>query len=163
MVTIVQAKPQYLSKIYPMILSLAKHDGWDHKVQLTEEQLGQRLFCNEPKHFAGMAMVDEKLVGFVVFSFAHHNFLVNVDAGFYIEALFVSPEYRQQGIGRALFKYVAQKAKVENCSRIEWWVSRHSHDAQHFYKKLGGTALSDWDVYKCDQERIDALFSERSH
>ena len=162
MVTIVQAKPQYLSNIYSLILTLAKHDGWDHKIQLTEEQLGQRLFCDESKHFSGMALVDEKLVGLVMFSFAHHNFLVNVLPGFYIESLFVFPEHRQQGIGTALFKYVAQKAKSENCSRIEWWVSRHSPDAQHFYKKLGGIALSDWDVYKCDQAGIDALLSEGS-
>ncbi len=57
MVTIVQAKPQYLSNIHS-ILTLTKHDVWDHKIDLTEEQLGQRLLCDKPKYFAGMALSD---------------------------------------------------------------------------------------------------------
>lgn len=162
MVTIVQAKPQYLSNIYSMILTLAKHDGWEHKIQLTELQLGQLLFCPEPKHFAGMAVVDDNLVGLVMFSLVHHNFCVNPPQGLYIETLFVSTEYRQQGIGTALFKYVAQKAKAENCSRIEWWVSRHNPEANDFYKKIGGIALSDWEVFKCDKAGIDSLLSLES-
>lgn len=94
-----------------------------------------------------------------MFNYTQNNICVNVTSGIYIENLYVSPQYRRQGIGCALFKYVACKAAAYNCSRIEWWVSRNNREARHFYKKIGGVALLEWQIFKCDQMGINNLMS----
>ncbi|BCZ97688.1 GNAT family N-acetyltransferase [Legionella pneumophila serogroup 1] len=159
MVAIIQAKSEHLSQIYAIILELAKYENILDKIKITESQLGKLLFCNEPNHFIGVALVEEKICGLVMFNYTQNNICVNVTQGIYIENLYVSPPYRRQGIGCALFKYVACKAAAHNCSRIEWWVSRNNREARHFYKKIGGVALLDWQIFKCDQIGINNLMS----
>ncbi|HBD7094139.1 TPA: GNAT family N-acetyltransferase [Legionella pneumophila] len=159
MVAIIQAKSEYLSQIYTIILELAKYENILDKIKITESQLGELLFCNQPNHFIGVALVEEKICGLVMFNYTQNNICVNVTQGIYIENLYVSPPYRRQGIGCALFKYVACKAAAHNCSRIEWWVSRNNREARYFYKKIGGVALLDWQIFKCDQIGINNLMS----
>jgi GNAT superfamily N-acetyltransferase len=159
MVTIIQAKSEHLSQIYAIILELAKYENILDKIKITESQLGELLFCNQPNHFIGVALVDKKICGLVMFNYTQNNICVNVTPGIYIENLYVSPQYRRQGIGCALFKYVACKAAAHNSSRIEWWVSRNNREARHFYKKIGGVALLDWQIFKCDQIGINNLMS----
>ncbi|HAT8647471.1 TPA: GNAT family N-acetyltransferase [Legionella pneumophila] len=159
MVAIIQAKSEHLSQIYAIILELAKYENILDKIKITESQLGKLLFCNEPNHFIGVALVEEEICGLVMFNYTQNNICVNVTQGIYIENLYVSPPYRRQGIGCALFKYAACKAAAHNCSRIEWWVSRNNREARHFYKKIGGVALLDWQIFKCDQIGINNLMS----
>ena len=157
MLSIIQAKSQYISNIYSMILELAQYEGIRDKIKITALQLEHLLFCAQPNHFVGIALMDERLCGFVMFNYTHHNICVNVTQGIYIENLYVAPEVRGQGIGHALFNYVEQQAYVRNCSRIEWWVSRNNPAASQFYKKIGAIALSDWVIYKCDRSGINNL------
>ena len=159
---IIQAKPQYLSQIYSMILELAKYEGILDRIKITEPQLGNLLFCYQPHHFVGMALVDETLCGLVMFNYTHHNICVNVTRGIYIENLYVSPEFRKQGIGSSLFHYVACKAANNDCSRIEWWVSQRNQEASNFYKKIGALALSNWNIFKCDKINIKNLVGVES-
>ncbi|HAU1108743.1 TPA: GNAT family N-acetyltransferase [Legionella pneumophila] len=159
MVAIIQAKSEHLSQIYATILELAKYENILDKIKITESQLGELLFCNKPNHFVGLALVEEKICGLVMFNYTQNNICFNVTTGIYIENLYVSTQYRRQGIGSALFKYVACKAAAHNCSRIEWWVSRNNREARHFYKKIGGVALLDWQIFKCDQIGINNLMS----
>ncbi|HAT4455409.1 TPA: GNAT family N-acetyltransferase [Legionella pneumophila] len=159
MVTIIQAKSEHLCQIYAIILELAKYENILDKIKITESQLGELLFCNQPNHFIGVALVDKKICGLVMYNYTQNNICVNVTPGIYIENLYVFPQYRRQGIGCALFKYVACKAAAHNCSRIEWWVSRNNREARHFYKKIGGVALLDWQIFKCDQIGINNLMS----
>ncbi|WP_133139297.1 GNAT family N-acetyltransferase [Legionella genomosp. 1] len=159
MVTIIQAKSEYLSQIYAIILELAKYENILDKIKITESQLGELLFCHAPNHFVALALIDKKIGGLVMFNYTQNNICVNVTRGIYIENLYVSPLYRRQGIGCALFQYVACKATTDDCSRIEWWVSRNNREARHFYKKIGGVALLDWHVFKCDQTGINNLMS----
>ena len=140
-----------------MILELAQHEGIRDKIRLTESQLAELLFCERPNHFVAMALNNAMLVGFAMYNLTHHNVCVNVTDGLYIENLYVTPEFRKQGMGTALLTYVAKIAKVSNASRIEWWVSRYNPEAQQFYEKIGAIALSDWNVYKCDIVCMDNL------
>ena len=144
-----------------MIIELAQYEGVEGLINITEPELADLLFCEKPNHFVGIALVAEQLVGLVMFNYTHHNICVNVTHGVYIENLYVSPKFRKQGIGSALLKYVAEKAKINNCSRIEWWVSREDPVASHFYQKIGAIALSDWAVFKCDRVGIDKLVGMR--
>lgn len=161
MMTIIQAKSEHLSQIHAIILELAKYENILDKIKITELQLGELLFFHHPNHFVGVALVDKKICGLVMFSYTQNNICVNVTRGIYIENLYVSPQYRRQGIGCALFKYVACRAAAYGCSRIEWWVSRKNREARHFYKKIGGVALLDWQIFKCDQIGINNLMSIR--
>ncbi|MDW9178588.1 GNAT family N-acetyltransferase [Legionella pneumophila] len=157
MVAIIQAKSKHLSQIYAMILELAKYENILDKIRISESELGALLFCNQPNHFIGVALVDEKICGLVMFNYTQNNICVNVMQGIYIENLYVSPQYRRQGIGCALFKYVACKAAAHNCSRIEWWVSRNNREARSFYRKIGGVALLEWQIFKCDPMSMNNL------
>ena len=121
--------------------------------------MADRLFCHQPEHFVGMALVEEKLSGLVLFNFTNHNIFVNVNRGIYIESLYVVPDSRNQSIGRSLFDYVVCKAIANECSRIEWWVSRENTKAAGFYKKLGATELSEWNIFKCDRQAMNKLFT----
>lgn len=160
MFTIIQANSSYIGEIFSMILALARHEGIEDRIKISESQLGELLFHPQPRHFVGMALAQDKLVGLVMFNHTHHNICVNVTSGIYIENLYVASEFRKQGIGRALFHYVASQAKVQNCSRIEWWVSRANGEASRFYEKMEATALSNWNLYKCDQDGIDRLLHQ---
>jgi len=157
MMPIIQAKFQHLNQIYTMILELAKYEGILDKIKITEAQLADLLFCYQPNHFVGVALLNEQIHGLVMFNYTQNNICVNGTKGIYIENLYVSPEFRNQGIGSALLKYVARKAAANNCSRIEWWVSRDNKDARNFYKKMGAIALPGWNIFKCTQSGINNL------
>lgn len=159
MISIVPAIPEYLSDIYKMVLSLARLEGIEEKVKLTEDQLGQLLFCPAPIHFVGMALKDKCLVGLVMYNFTHHNIFCNVTPGIYIEQLFVEEAFRKQEIGKSLLAFVAEKAHKHGCSRIEWWVSNKNSEASNFYKRMGAISLSDWTIFKCDALGIGNLLS----
>jgi GNAT superfamily N-acetyltransferase len=159
MFSIIHAKLQYLPEIYTMILDHARHEGIFDKIHITESQLKQVLFCDNPIHFAALAMGENGLSGFVMYNITHHNVCVNVSPGIYVDNIFVLPQHRSQGIGTALFRHVAEAAKDMNISRIEWWVSKHNHDAQHFYDSIGADQLNNWKIYKAGKVCIDRLLS----
>lgn len=148
MISIIQAKPQYLSDIYSLILQLATHENILDKISISESQLGELLFCEKPYHFISVALIEKYIVGLVMFNITYHNICVNGSTGIYIENLYVLPKYHNQGIGKELFSHVEKEAKTRNCSRIEWWVSRNNKSATNFYKKLGAIPLDEWGVFK---------------
>jgi GNAT superfamily N-acetyltransferase len=155
MVTIIQAKSHYLKQICAMILELAKFDNILDKIKISESQLKSLLFCKNPVHFVNIALINKQPCGMVLFNYVHSNVCFNLTPGLYIEMLYVSSEFRKQGIGTALLSYVASKASEANCSRIEWWVSKHNQEAANFYNRMGAFALVDWQIYKCDQAGIN--------
>ena len=158
MVPIIQAKPEHLSAVYMLILQLAKYEGILHKIKITESQLGKLLFGSCPTHFVGTAIKDNQVCGLVMFNYTYNNICVNVSRGIYIENLYVSPECRRQGIGSALFNYVACQAIDNNCSRLEWWVSKENEAAGYFYQKMGAIPL-DWKIFKADKISLNNLIN----
>lgn len=154
---IIQAKLQHLSQIYLIIIELAKYEGILDKIKITEKKLEELLFCSKPQHFVGVALANEQVCGLVMFNFTQNNVCFNDAKGIYIENLYVSPDFRRQGIGKALLNYVASKAAANNCSRIEWWVSQENKNAQNFYKKMGANSLADWKIFKLSQSGINSL------
>ncbi|KTD01528.1 GNAT family N-acetyltransferase [Legionella feeleii] len=157
MLAIIQAQPRYLGTIYSLIRELAKHEGILDKIQITEQQLGELLFGVNPYHFVAVALVNGNVVGIAMYNITYHNICFNAVPGIYLENLFVSPEFRGQGIGKALLTYVAGEAKAKNCSRVEWWVKRNNSAASHFYKSMGAIELADLAIYKCEKTCIDKL------
>jgi GNAT superfamily N-acetyltransferase len=98
-------------------------------------------------------------VGFAVF---FHNFSTFVGRpGIYLEDLFVLPEHRGKGIGKALLLYVAELANERGCGRLEWAVLDWNKPAIEFYRGLGARAMDEWTLYRVTGEPLAALSRKR--
>ena len=133
----------------PLILSfirqLAEYEQMADQVVATEELLEQELF---DRHGAEVvfAMADGQEAGFALY---FHNFSTFLGrAGLYLEDLYVRPEYRGKGYGKALLQHLAHIACERGCGRMEWWCLVWNRPSIDFYLSLGAEAMSDWTVYR---------------
>jgi GNAT superfamily N-acetyltransferase len=144
--------------IAELIRGLARFEKLEDEVTMTEERLTKNLFG--PHRFAEALLAEEAAapVGFALF---FHNFSTFLALpGIYLEDLFVVPEHRGRGIGRALLKHLARVAVERGCGRLEWSVLDWNRDAIGFYERLGARANSDWTVYRLTGEALTALGRE---
>ncbi|MDQ2943785.1 MAG: GNAT family N-acetyltransferase, partial [Candidatus Dormibacteraeota bacterium] len=131
--------------IAELIRGLARYEKLEHEVAMTEERLVTNLFGPHP--FAETLLAEDEgvPVGFALF---FHNFSTFLALpGIYLEDLYVVPEHRGRGIGRALLKHLAHIAVERGCGRLEWSVLDWNRDAIGFYERLGATPNSEWTVY----------------
>jgi len=128
-------------------------------VTMTEEKLDRALFGERP--YAETLIAEDhagKAVGFALFFHNFSTFLAQ--PGIYLEDLFVLPEQRGAGIGRALLERLAQIAVERGCGRLEWAVLDWNVDAIRFYQRLGAKPNADWTVYRLTGDRLRALAGE---
>src|SRR3982075_1559060 len=131
--------------ILQLIRDLATYERAPNEVTATEEQLVDVLFGKKPAAEVLLAFEGETAVGFAVF---FHNFSTWLGRpGLYLEDLFVKPEMRGKGYGRALLVDLARIARDHNCGRMEWAVLTWNEPAIEFYKKLGAVSLDEWRVF----------------
>ena len=99
------------------------------------------------------ALEDGKEVGFALF---FHNFSTFLGRrGLYLEDLFVLPEYRGKGYGKAILKKLANIALERNCGRMEWWCLDWNQPSIDFYKSLGAVSMDEWTVYRLTGETLE--------
>ncbi|TMC37317.1 MAG: GNAT family N-acetyltransferase [Chloroflexi bacterium] len=122
---------------------------------MTEEKLERALFGERPYAETLIAEDGEAAVGFALFFHNFSTFLAQ--PGIYLEDLFVLPERRGSGIGRALLERLAQVAVERGCGRLEWAVLDWNESAIRFYERLGARPNSDWTIYRLAGEPLDAL------
>lgn len=104
------------------------------------------------------AVLNGKEIGFALF---FHNFSTFLGrAGIYLEDLYVLPEFRGHGFGKAILKKLAQIARKRGCGRLEWWCLDWNKPSIAFYKSLGAEAMDDWTVYRIAGETLDKLANE---
>ena len=104
------------------------------------------------------ALADDMEVGFALY---FHNFSTFLGrSGIYLEDLFVRPEYRGMGYGKALLCRLAAIAKEEGCGRLEWWCLDWNKPSIDFYKSMGAEPMEDWTVYRVTGETLDKLAEE---
>lgn len=152
------AEARDVPAIAELIRGLARFEKLEHEVSMTEERLTKNLFG--PHRFAETLLAEEAgiPVGFALF---FHNFSTFLALpGIYLEDLFVVPEQRGRGIGRALLKHLARIAVERGCGRLEWSVLDWNRDAIGFYEGLGARANSDWTVYRLTGEALATLGRE---
>jgi len=104
------------------------------------------------------AMEDGKEVGFALFFQNFSTFLGR--AGLYLEDLYVLPEYRGKGHGKALLKKLASIAVERGCGRMEWWCLDWNQSSIDFYKALGAEPMNDWTVYRLAGDTLTNLAQE---
>lgn len=134
----------------PLILNfirdLAIYEKLAHEVVATEAKLQRTLFGSPPAAYVVIAEVNGAPAGFALYFFNFSTFLAQ--PGLYLEDLFVKPEYRGAGTGKALLLHLAQIANTRGCGRMEWSVLDWNEPAKGFYRKLGAVPLDDWRVMR---------------
>ena len=141
--------------ILQLIRDLATYERAPNEVAATEEQLVDVLFGERPVAEVLLAFEDEMPIGFAVF---FHNFSTWVGRpGLYLEDLFVKPEARGKGYGRALLIHLAKIARDRGCGRMEWAVLDWNEPAIQFYKKIGAQPLDEWKIFRLTRDGIAKL------
>ena len=141
-----------------LIRGLARYEKLEHEVVMTEEKLTDSLFGDHPYAETLIAEDKDEPVGFALFFHSYSTFLAQ--PGIYLEDLFVVPERRGGGVGRALLERLAQVAVDRGCGRLEWSVLDWNRDAIGFYERLGAKPNSEWTVYRLTGEPLHALAGE---
>jgi GNAT superfamily N-acetyltransferase len=128
--------------LFKLIQALADYEKLTDQVIGTADLLKQHLFGAQPCVEAIVAEIAQQVVGFALFFPNYSTFLTQ--PGLYLEDLFVLPDYRSQGIGKALITTLAQIAHARGCGRLEWSVLDWNKPAIAFYQNLGADIRPDW-------------------
>ena len=140
--------------ILQFIRELADYEKMSDEVVADEETLEEWIF-DKGKAEVLFAVVDEKEIGFALF---FHNFSTFLGrAGIYLEDLFVRPEHRGKGYGKAILKQLASIAVERKCGRLEWWCLDWNQPSIDFYLSLGAEPMSDWTVYRITGDTLANL------
>ena len=140
--------------ILKFIKELSVYEKMSKEVVATEDVLRETLFGDRSYAQVLIAEIEGKPVGYALYFYNYSTFLGR--PGLYIEDIFVSKEYRGQGIGTALFKYCAHIAKENKCRRMEWLVLKWNPDRK-FYDDMGAKAMDEWLVYRLAGEALDQM------
>tara|TARA_R100000789_G_scaffold76839_2_gene72219 strand:- start:3620 stop:4099 length:480 start_codon:yes stop_codon:yes gene_type:complete len=154
------AIPDDCGTILSLIRELAVYEKMEAEVVATSELIRDSLFGDRPDAECLLAEVENKSVGFALYFFNYSTFLGR--RGLYLEDLFVQPEFRKQGIGKALFKKVAEVAVERNCGRMEWSVLDWNEPSIEFYKSMGAVAMEEWTVYRLAGATLKAVGKSNS-
>ena len=141
---IASARPEDCLALLTLIRALAEYERLSHLVVGTEDDLRRELFGPHPVIEAVVAWDDERAVGFALYFHNFSTFLAR--RGLYLEDLFVVPEARGRGIGKALISHCARIAVTRGCGRFEWSVLDWNEPAIQFYQALGAEVLPDWRI-----------------
>jgi len=143
----------------PLILSLvyelAEYERLSHEVVATEESLRRWLFGERPVAEVLISNHGGEPAGFALFFHSFSTFLGK--PGIYLEDLYVKPEFRGAGIGRALLVRLARLAREHGCGRLEWSVLDWNKPAIGFYKRIGASPVSGWTLYRVSGEALEEL------
>ena len=140
--------------ILEFIKGIAKYEKLENEVEATVEILEEQLFdkCRAEVIFA---VEEGKEVGFALF---FHNFSTFVGrGGLYLEDLYVYPEHRGKGYGKALFMELVKIARERRCGRMEWVCLNWNAPSIEFYRSMGAAPLDEWTTYRLDEKGIERL------
>lgn len=150
-----KATPEDLPALFCLLQGKAEFDKKKDSLTGTVEALEAHLF-SEPNYFeAILAESETEVVGFATFFHNYSTFLTK--PGLYIDDLFILPQHRRQGLGKAMLMYLAQLATKRDCGRLEWLVAVWNQNAIAFYQSLGATVLPDWRICRVTGKELDQL------
>ncbi len=153
--TIRAATSSDASLILDFIRALAIYEKLEHEVKASEADIVRDLFGSEPKVFGEIAEWEGKPVGFALWFYTYSTFQGR--HGIWLEDIYVDPELRGKGIGKALLVHLAQRCVKEELGRFEWWVLDWNEPSIEFYKSQGGVMQDEWTKVRVDGEALVAL------
>jgi GNAT superfamily N-acetyltransferase len=150
------ARPQDVALLLSMFRELAAYEQLEDQLEATEERLGEALFGARPTAEALIAELDGQIAGYAVFFHTFSSFLAL--SGVWLEDLFVRPEHRRAGVGRALLAAVA--ARVPDGGRMEWAALDWNELALGFYASLGAKRMDEWITHRLVGDELSGLAAE---
>ncbi len=154
-ITISPATEADVPVILCFIRGLAEYEKLSHTMTATEADLRQTLFGENRYAEVLIARLGQDPAGFSLFFHNYSTFLAK--PGIYLEDLFVLPQMRGRGVGKALLRKLAQIARERHCGRLEWSVLDWNEPAIGFYRRIGAEALPDWRICRLTVDGIDRL------
>ncbi|MDF5720399.1 MAG: GNAT family N-acetyltransferase [Rhizonema sp. PD37] len=151
------AEPKDCSVLFDLIQALAEYEKLSDAVTGNALELQEHLFGERKYVEAIIAEYTGQAVGFALFFHNYSTFLTK--PGIYLEDIFVFPEYRQQGIGKAILTKIAQIAVERNCGRLEWSVLDWNEPAIAFYRRMGASILDEWRICRVTGDALTKLGS----
>ena len=146
-----------VNKIFFFIRELAKYEKMEDEVVATPQLLEEWIF-EKQKAEVIFPMIDGKEIGFALF---FHNFSTFLGrAGLYLEDLFILPEYRGKGYGKATLKQLARIAVERGCGRLEWYCLDWNRPSIDFYLFLGAQPLDEWTTYRLTGDTLLRMAEE---
>jgi GNAT superfamily N-acetyltransferase len=154
------ARSEDVPIIASLVRQLAHFERLDHQVSMTEADLATHLF-GSPRYAEVLLAEDAgTVVGFALFFHNYSTFLGR--PGIYLEDLFVLPEHRRRGWGRALLGAVARVAVERRCGRFEWAALRWNEPATLFYRALGAVVMDEWQSFRITADALTSLATEEA-
>lgn len=149
------ARPDDIPAIYQLILDLAEYERSRAEVTATEADLRRALLAPSPAAFAHVAEASGEVIGFALWFLSYSTWTGK--HGIYLEDLYVRPEHRGGGHGRALLAELARICVERGYPRLEWWVLDWNSPARGFYASLGATGMDEWTVHRLTGPALRAL------
>ena len=152
------AQPKDSGLIYALVRELAEYERLSHEVDATEQDLAAALFAPQPRLFCDIAEWNSEPAGFGLWFLNFSSFRGRY--GIYLEDLFIRPEFRGKGLGKALMAKLAQRCLQEGWARFEWAVLDWNKPAIDFYRAAGATVMEDWRLCRLSGAALENFASE---
>ncbi|WP_343590356.1 GNAT family N-acetyltransferase [Paracidovorax wautersii] len=159
--TIRPATRDDIPTILHFVRELAIYEKAEHEMQSTSAHLERTMFCENPAVFGLICLDGDTPVGFAVYFFNYSTWQGR--HGLYLEDLYVSPECRGRGAGKALLQHLAAIAVDKDCGRFEWSVLDWNAPSIAFYESLGAKPQSEWVRYRMTGQALEALAAQPTH
>jgi len=149
------ARPQDADEIVHLIYELALYEKAPEEAKATAEDILATFFCEQPKVFCEIVEVDGAVAGCAIWFLNYSTWQGR--HGIYLEDLFIRPQYRGHGYGKALLQHLAAICESNGYGRFQWWVLDWNSPAIEFYKSLGAVAMDEWTVYRVSGDALTDL------
>jgi GNAT superfamily N-acetyltransferase len=160
MISIRAARPDDVGVILGFVRELAEYERLLDLAQSTEEDLRDALFGPDPKVFTDIAEWQGQPVGFALWYYTFSTFRGR--HGLYLEDLYVRPEHRGRGIGKALLVHLAERCAAEGLARLEWEVLNWNAPSIAFYESLGAEPQGEWTGYRLTGDALERLAAKEA-
>ena len=149
------AKREEVGEVLQLIQDLATYEKAPDQVEASEDDLLNTIFAKEPRVFCDLVEVDGQIAGMAIWFLNYSTW--QAKHGIYLEDLYIKPEFRAKGYGKALLKHLAQICDKEGYGRLQWWVLDWNSPAIEFYKSFGAEAMDEWTVYRTSGQALKDL------
>jgi len=149
------ARREEVGIVLRLIHDLAHYEKAPDEVEATEKELLTTIFAEEPRVFCDLVEVDGDIAGMAIWFLNYSTW--QGKHGIYLEDLFIKPEFRGRGFGKALLQHLARICEEKGYGRFQWWVLDWNSPAIEFYRSLGAVAMDEWTVYRVSGEALKDL------
>lgn len=139
-----RAEPADAALVYELVCALADYEKLRHEVDATPEEIAKALFAPEPRLYCDLAEWNGEAAGFAVWFLNFSTFRGR--HGIYLEDVFVKPDFRGRGIGKALMRHLARTCVDNGYARFEWAVLDWNAPSIAFYQSIGAEIKGEWKV-----------------